>query len=52
MSVQFLFVLLAFVFILAGVLSRVRGDRGPKIRTWLLIGTIFAAVSLWLFSRS
>ena len=52
MSVPPLFAILAVVFLVAGAASRARGDRGPKSRTWLLIGSIFALVSLYLFTAS
>ena len=42
---------LAAVF-LAGAAFRLSGDRGlshPQVRTWLLLGVIFGAVSAWLF---
>ena len=50
MSVPPLFAILALVFLVAGAASRVRGDRGPKSRTWLLIGAIFGLVSVMLFA--
>jgi hypothetical protein len=28
-----------------------RGAGHPQVRTWLLLGGIFGAVSAWLFSR-
>jgi hypothetical protein len=52
MSTRFLFVVLAFGFILAGVVSRARGDRGPRGRTWLTVGIVFAIVSFFLFTQS
>jgi hypothetical protein len=42
---------LAVVF-LALAFSRIAGGRPkayPQVRTWLLIGVIFAVVSAWLF---
>ena len=50
MPVPSLFVVLALVFLIAGAASRARGDRGPKSRTWLLIGAIFGFVSVMLFA--
>jgi hypothetical protein len=52
MPAKYIFAVLAAGFLLAAVLGGLRGERHPATRTWLLIGTIFAAVSLWLFSRS
>jgi uncharacterized membrane protein HdeD (DUF308 family) len=42
---------LAALFLAAAVL-RLTGERGwshPQVRTWLLLGGIFTAVSAWLF---
>lgn len=48
MAAKYIFALLAGIFLIASVL---RGRPGPQRRTWLLVGGIFALVSLWLFSR-
>jgi len=37
---------LAVIFLILGAS---RGWRHPQGRTWLTVGAIFAAVSLWLF---
>jgi len=44
---------LAVVFIAAAVLrlSAARGRSLSQVRTWLLVGVIFAVVSAWLFYR-
>lgn len=51
MLAKYILAVLAAVFLIAGTLRRVSGDAGPQSRTWLLIGGIFALVSLWLFTR-
>ncbi len=50
MLAKYIFGILAAVFLIAGTLRRVSSDGGPQSRTWLLIGVIFAVVSLWLFT--
>ena len=52
MPALYILTALAVVFLLAGTYRRL--TRGPtaQSRTWLLVGAIFGAVSLWLFSRS
>ena len=40
---------LALLFLVLGGLRALRDGRiGPAARTWLLIGLIFSAVTLWL----
>lgn len=40
--------LLAVVFLILGGLRALReGQVGPAARTWLMIGVIFGAVTLW-----
>lgn len=54
MLARFILAGLAAVF-LGGVLVRVAGGqplRHPQTKTWLIVGTIFAIVSLWLFRSS
>jgi hypothetical protein len=51
MLAKYILAVLAAVFLIAATLRRVSGDGGPQSRTWLLIGGIFALVSLWLFTR-
>jgi len=46
MPAKYIIATLACVFVIAGILAR------PQSRAWLLVGGIFAAVSLWLFSRA
>jgi hypothetical protein len=50
MLAQYILAVLAAVFLIAAAVRRLSGDRGPRSRTWLLIGAIFALVSLWLFT--
>lgn len=52
MPAHFILLTLAAGFLLAGAYRRLTGGPGPQARTWLLVGAIFGAVSLWLFSRS
>jgi NO-binding membrane sensor protein with MHYT domain len=49
MAAKYILATLAGAFLIAGAVRRVSGDRGPQSRTWLLVGAIFAVVSLWLF---
>jgi hypothetical protein len=51
MAAEYILVVLGAGFLLAAAWTRLRGERNPASRTWLIVGTIFAAVSLWLFSR-
>jgi hypothetical protein len=54
MDARYLFPLLSVAFLVAA-LVRVLGGRRlshPQIRTWLLMAAIFAAVSVWLWSRA
>ena len=52
MAAKYILAALACVFLVAGTFRRLTGGSVPQSRTWLLVGAIFAAVSLWLFSRS
>ena len=45
MAAKYILATLACVFLIAGAV----GKRRPQSRTWLLVGGIFATVSLWLF---
>jgi hypothetical protein len=51
MLAKYILGILAAAFLIAGAVRRLSGDRGPQSRTWLLVGAIFALVSLWLFTR-
>ena len=51
MLAKYILAVLAGVFLIAGAIRRVSGGGGPQSRTWLLVGAIFALVSLWLFTR-
>jgi NO-binding membrane sensor protein with MHYT domain len=48
------YILAAFacVFLLAGFSALASASRRRQARTWLIVGAIFAGVSLWLFSRA
>jgi len=52
MTAKYILVILAAGFLIAGARTRRRGGRNPANRTWLLIGTIFALVGLFLFAQS
>jgi hypothetical protein len=52
MAAKYILVIVAAGFLLAGVSSRVRSGGNPANRTWLMVGTIFALVSLFLFAQS
>ncbi len=53
MAAKYILAVAAVVFLAAGALRR--GGHAPAARaqshTWLLIGVIFAIVSVWLFWR-
>jgi hypothetical protein len=51
MSTKYILAVLAFIFLTAGASRLLAPGRSAQSRTWLLIGGIFAAVSLWLFTR-
>ncbi len=42
----------ALVFLVLGVVRAIRRESQIQARTWLLVGTVFAAVSGWLLLRS
>ena len=46
MPTRYILSALAILFLALGA---ARGWRHPQGRTWLTVGAIFAAVSLWLF---
>ena len=48
---QYILAMLGCAFLIAAAIRRARHGPGPQSRTWLLVGGIFAAVSLWLFVR-
>lgn len=52
LAAKYIFVILAAGFLIAGASSRLRKDGNPANRTWLMIGTIFALVALFLFAHS
>ena len=51
MSANYILGALAIVFLGLGIVRMASGDMKahPQIRTWLIIGGIFALVSAWLF---
>jgi len=51
-AAKYILVVLAAGFLLAGAAHRLRIGRNPANRTWLLVGTIFALVGLFLFVQS
>jgi len=48
MLAKYVLSVLAVVFLGCAALS-LRRPRGPAARAWLLVGAIFAAVSVWLW---
>jgi len=52
MAAKYILVVLAAGFLIAGASNRLRIGRNPANRTWLLVGTIFALVGLFLFAQS
>ena len=54
MAAKYIFVILAVVFLVASMFGATRNSGKSNIsgRTWLLVGTIFAAVSVWLFLKT
>jgi hypothetical protein len=54
MAAKYVLALLAAVFLFIGAFDMIRASRRaprPQVRTWLLVGAIFGAVSAWLFSQ-
>jgi hypothetical protein len=53
MAAKYILAALSALFLVLAVWRMASGDARthPQTRTWLLIGIIFAAVSVWLFSR-
>jgi hypothetical protein len=53
MAVHHVFACLAVLFLILGcVRSVMEGKVGPAARTWLMLGMIFLAVSLWSWLSS
>jgi len=49
MAARYILGTLAIVFLILGLARAAREGRlGPAARTWLVIGLMFGAVSLWL----
>ena len=53
MAAKIILAVLSAVFLVAGAVRLLRdgGRIGPASKTWLLVGTIFAAVSIWLWRQ-
>jgi hypothetical protein len=52
MGTKYVIAALSVLFlIMAAIRGAQRGARHPQVRTWFLVGVIFAAVSAWLFSQ-
>ncbi len=49
MATKYVLAALAVVFLGLSLARRAGSGRSPQVRTWLLIGAIFGAVSAWLF---
>jgi hypothetical protein len=50
MLAKYILALASLLFLVSGSVRFARdGSLGPAARTWLLIGAIFGAVSLWLW---
>ena len=51
MATKYILATLSVVFLARAVIRMANSSRGahPQVRTWLLIGVIFGAVSAWLF---
>jgi len=52
-AAKYILTVVAVAFVAAALMRMLRGDgiSHPQTKTWLLIGVIFAAVSVWLFSQ-
>ena len=52
MAAKYVLAVVGAVFLATGILRACRlGASHPQARTWMLIGAIFGAVSVWLFTR-
>jgi hypothetical protein len=51
MAAKYILAVFSVVFFIAAIvrLARDKGRLAPASKTWLLVGFIFAAVSIWLF---
>ncbi|MEP7306570.1 MAG: hypothetical protein ABJA98_13720 [Acidobacteriota bacterium] len=51
MAAKYILAVLAVTFLAAAIMrmSRGGGVSHPQTRTWLLVGVLFSAVSVWLF---
>jgi hypothetical protein len=52
MAAKYILAGLALAFLAAGAVRLIGGPAHPQGRTWLLIGVIFGAVSVWLFYQA
>jgi NO-binding membrane sensor protein with MHYT domain len=53
MGAKYILGFVALAFLVAAATRLIKDDRRrhPQTRTWLLVSAIFAAVSIWLFTR-
>lgn len=49
MAARYILAALAVVFLVLAVSRMGSGKAHPQRKTWLIIGTLFAVVSAWLF---
>ncbi len=51
MAAKYILAVLSIIFLFTGITRVIRegGRIGPASKAWLLVGGIFAAVSLWLW---
>ena len=52
MAAKYILAALGALFLIAAAIGVATGRPRPQTRTWLLVGGIFAIVSIWLFSRA
>jgi hypothetical protein len=52
-AARYILAVLSIAFLIASGRNWVHGRdwRHPQTRTWLMVGAIFALVSIWLFTR-
>lgn len=51
MAAKYILAALGALFLIAATIGTATGRPPAQTRAWLLVGGIFAAVSIWLFSR-
>ena len=52
MFARYILAALGSIFLLLAVVGIATGRPRPQTRTWLLVGGIFLAVAVWLFSTT